>query len=72
MNNLYKHKSGIAVELIAIANSTADDGRPITAVYRVLKTNECFTENANTFSEEFVAISDLEVDEQLKGINFVA
>ena len=52
MNNLYKHKSGLTVDVIAIANSTATDGRQILIVYQVLKSGEVFTETAMQFTEE--------------------
>lgn len=71
MKNVYKHESGYSVELLAIANSTADDGRAIVAVYRVLKTNEVFTSDVKEFDKEFTALETLE-DLQLKDIDFIA
>ena len=72
MNNLYKHKSGLTVNVIAIANSTAVDGRPILMVYQVLKSGEVFTETAMKFTEEYTPISDVDADVQLQGIDFIA
>lgn len=70
--NLYKHKSGLTVDVIAIANTTSDDGREILMVYNVLKTGEVFTETAMKFTEEFTPINDIESDSQLQGIDFIA
>lgn len=72
MNNLYKHKSGLTVDVIAIANTTATDGRPILMVYQVLKSGEVFTETAMQFTEDYTPISDVEADTQLQGIDFIA
>lgn len=65
MENLYRHESGISVELIAVANRTATDGREILVVYKVCKSNEIFTENADIFFKEYTLIKN-EDDEQLK------
>lgn len=69
---VFKHKTGLSVELICIANEKATDKREVQAVYKVLLSGEFFTENLNTFYKEFDPIDTMSIDEQLDGIDFIA
>lgn len=63
--NLYKHKTGLSVDLIAIANEKVDD-RPTLAVYKVLLSGEVFTLDIDQFNKEFDHVDNFGLCQELE------